>query len=424
MSTTQNTASPVRARSWNQWLVLLLCWISFTMTSVDRSTWGPASIVVGEHLAVPLASLGAFATAYYVGYVISNAGGGIFADRLGGRLMLSVSLFLAGAFMMVFGSTTSAAMGIAVQAIVGLFAGADYSAGVKLISSWFPPEKLGLAMGIFTSATSLGTAIANAVVPSLIASAGWQASYHLFGALSMVTAVVCYVFVRPGPTTGAAIREQGSFLTDMRSLARNRNLVLVGLAGFGGFWGTYGFVTWSNTLMVKGHHISPTKAGIVVVVFATAAVIAKPLIGLVADFFGGARKVPAIIMFALFAATLVLFGSVGEVSMLLWIAPVLGVAAYGYTPLLVALTPRLVPATLTGSAAGIINAVWQIGSVLVPLAVGTVFQATHSFTAAFLTLAAGPLAGILLMLGVREPARRRRSPRLDDLVAADVVKQA
>ena len=61
------TLSPYR------WVVLFACWLSFTLTSVDRSTWGPASVFVGEDLAVPLASLGVFATAYYVGYVISNA---------------------------------------------------------------------------------------------------------------------------------------------------------------------------------------------------------------------------------------------------------------------------------------------------------------------------------------------------------------
>jgi hypothetical protein len=65
MHTTQideNTAtshiSPYR------WVVLLLCWLGFVLTSVDRSAWGPSSLEVGQSLAVPLASLGVFATAY------------------------------------------------------------------------------------------------------------------------------------------------------------------------------------------------------------------------------------------------------------------------------------------------------------------------------------------------------------------------
>jgi hypothetical protein len=38
--------------------------------------------------------------------------------------------------------------------------------------------------------------------------------------------------------------------------------------------------------------------------------------------------------------------------------------------------------------------------------IGTVYATTHSFFAAFVTLAVGPLFGLLLMLGVRE----ERSP--------------
>ncbi|GAB3004226.1 MFS transporter [Amycolatopsis acidiphila] len=405
MSIAQGTGTVSGTASRYRWVVLTLCWLSFTMTSVDRSTWGPASVFVGKALAVPLASLGAFATAYYIGYVLSNALGGFASDRFGSRYTLTISLVGAGAFMMVFGATTSAAIGIAVQAVVGLFAGADYSAGVKLLASWFRPDQLGLVMGVFTAATSLGTVIANAVVPSLIEKSGWHTSYHLFGLISIVVGVVLFLVVRPGPVTGehASPARRGSTLA---ALVRNRDLVLLALAGFGGFWGTYGFITWSNTLMIKGHGVSPKTAGAIVAVFAATAVIGKPLVGLIADRFGGARKVPSIVILALFVVTLIVFGSLGNVTGFFVVAPVLGLAAYCYLPLIVAMTPQLVESRLVGTAAGACNAFWQLGSVLVPLAVGAVFQATNSFLAAFLTLSAGPLIGLLLMLPIKERATR------------------
>lgn len=69
--------------------------------------------------------------------------------------------------------------------------------------------------------------------------------------------------------------------------------------------------------------------------------------------------------------------------------------------------PRLVPSSVTGTASGLANAIWQLGSVLVPLAVGAVFSATGSFDAAFITLAAGPVLAMLVTLPVRDNARRR-----------------
>jgi MFS transporter, ACS family, glucarate transporter len=69
---------------------------------------------------------------------------------------------------------------------------------------------------------------------------------------------------------------------------------------------------------------------------------------------------------------------------------------------------------LAGSAAGAANAFWQIASTIVPTVVGGVFAASGSFFWAFATLAAGPLLGMVCMLGVREqPA----SPVTDPVTA-------
>jgi ACS family glucarate transporter-like MFS transporter len=402
---TPSTQSQPEIRNAYRWMVLFLCWFAFTMTSVDRSTWGPSSVFVGESLAVPLASLGIFATTYYIGYVVSNAGGGFLTDKIGGRHLITISMIGAGIFMMVFGSTTSAVVGIAVQGVVGFFAGADYAAGIKLLSSWFRPEELGKVMGIFTSATSLGVVIANFAVPFLISHFGWGASYHLFGAISIVSGVICHLVLRPGPVVALAADPAGSPKrpSAWRTLAGNRNLLLVGLAGFGGFWGTYGFVIWSNALMIKGHGVDPATAGVIVALFAALGVFGKPIIGLVADRFNGARRVPSMIVLGCFAVMLIVFGTLDSVPAFLIAAPLLGLSAYCYLPLIVALIPRLVSSDMVGTAAGLTNALWQIGSVLVPIAVGAVFAATNNnFMAALGTLAVGPLIGMVAMYFVNE----------------------
>ncbi|MGV9379483.1 MFS transporter [Nonomuraea sp. NPDC003707] len=404
------TAEPVAVRRPYRWVVLALAWAAFTMTAVDRSTWGPASVAVGEHLGVSLAGLGVFATGYYVGYVVSNAAGGVLTDWLGPRVVVGCSLFLAGGFMILFGGTDSVAMGIAFQAGVGVFAGCDYSAGVKLISQWFPSKDRGFAMGVFMTATSLGTVIANAVVPSLIAASGWRTSYHVFGAASMAVAVLCLLLLRDGKATSAA-----RAVPNLRPLAHDRDLWLLGLAGFGALWGTYGFITWSNALMIKGGHLTPVQAGTVVAIFGVAAIAAKPCMGMVSDLFGGRRKLPAVAVLAAFVVTLLVFGTRDSLTGFLWVAPFLGIAAYVYSPLMIALIPELAGVRLAGSAAGATNAFWQLGSTIVPVVLGAVFQATHSFFWAFATLAAGPLLGLVLLLGVREHRAGARIPAVTAL---------
>ncbi|TVT37487.1 MFS transporter [Amycolatopsis rhizosphaerae] len=389
-----------------RWVVLLLCWAAFTMTSVDRSTWGPAAAAVSDSWHVPLAALGIFATCYYIGYVLSNAAGGFLTDWVGSRLVLGLSLLVAGSLMIVFGSTTSIPVGITVQGLVGLFAGVEFSAGMKLITTWLPEREIGLASGIFMTATSLGTVIANAVVPTLIKHGNWGASYHLFGGVTVVLAVLCTVFLRNGTAVRGDARRA---LPDLRPLLRNRDLLLLGLAGFGGLWGTYGFVTWSNTLMMKGSHLSGVDAGLVVVIFSGVAVAVKPLVGWVTDRLGLGMRLPIMAILLLFTASLLVFGAMRSYGAFLAVAPVLGIAAYAYSPLTAAMIPKLAGGRLAGSAAGAVNAVWQLGSVLVPAAVGPVFRATGSFYAAFALLAAGPLLGAAAVLGIRDD-RPQRTP--------------
>lgn len=402
MTSASKVAAPATRGSTYRWVILLLSWLAFTMTSVDRATWGPASLHVGESLGVAVAGLGVFATAYYIGYVVSNALGGLANDWFGPRWVLSATLFVAGALMIAFGESTSTGVGIALQAAIGLFAGADYSSGIKLIRRWFPTSGQATAIGVYMTATSLGTVVANAVVPTLIVEFSWRASYHVFGIASMVVAVACAVFVRGGPVGD----ERPDGLPDVRVLARNRDLVLVGIAGFGALWGTYGFITWSNALMIKGSGVDPVQAGFVVVVFGVAAIVSKPLIGLVSDLMGGRRKLLTLLVLAGFVVTLLAFGSASGPVAFFVIAPFLGVFAYVYSPLMIATVASLVDQRHVGSAAGASNAFWQLGSAVVPVAVGAVFQATGSFLAAFVSLAAGPLVAFLVMLAVRVPDYR------------------
>jgi MFS family permease len=91
------------------------------------------------------------------------------------------------------------------------------------------------------------------------------------------------------------------------------------------------------------------------------------------------------------------------------VAPFLGIGAYAYSPLTMAMIPTLSGAPLAGSAAGAVNAFWQLGSVTVPAVVGPVFHAPGSFYSAFVTLAVGPVLGALALLFLRDDRPARNS---------------
>ena len=117
---------------------------------------------------------------------------------------------------------------------------------------------------------------------------------------------------------------------------------------------------------------------------------------------GPARKKPVLIVVLLaFSLALVMYSFVDDVAQLRIATPLLGLLAFIYTPVLIALVSEIAGVQRAGTVIGITNAVWQLGSVIVPIVIGLVFSVTGSFAAAFLTLAAGPLIAALLVIPVR-----------------------
>jgi sugar phosphate permease len=390
-----------------RWVTLALVWAAFLISFLDRLTWANVAVSAGESLGLQLAALNIFVTAFYAGYVASNFVSGFATDLFGGRRMLTLALIPLGTFTFLFGFTGSVAVGLALQGLMGLAAGADFSAGIKLIAAWFERAERGRAMGLYFTAPTLGVILTNALVPQALGVVGWSGIYHVFGAVTVVLGILCFVMLRDQPPRRSAPVSGRAVITKAKiaQLVRNRDLVFLTAAGFGSMWGSWGFAFWVNSLMIRGHGLSAATAGAIVSLFGLGAIVGNPLMGYLSDRLGGARKGPIIVCLLAFVSLLIVFGGLGGESQFRVMAPILGIAAFVYMPLLSAMVTEVAGVALAGSATGLSNAIWQIGSILVPVVVGVVFQWTGSFQAAFVALAAGPLFGAGCMMFVQE--RRR-----------------
>ena len=383
-----------------RWGFLAVAWAAFLMSFADRLAWGNASLAVSQSLKLPIAALGVFVTAFYVGYVISNVAAGIGADWLGPRAMMAGSLVCLGISTALFGSIQSIAAGLALQVAMGLTAGADYVSGVKLIATWFGPLERGRAMGLFMTATSLAVVLTNLIVPALLSGIGWPGTYQLLGLTTLLLGGVAAIVVRDAPPE---IKVTGA--PDIGALLRNRDIRLLSAAGFGALWGTWGFAFWAGALMVRGHGLTVAQSGFVVALFGAGAIVAKPAIGLLSDLLGGRKKALIIACLLFFVAMMVTFSQLDTLTSFEIVGPFLGVGAFAYSPLMNTMVAEASGRGLAATGAGITNAIWGLGNVIVPSVLGLVFAQTGSFVLACLTLSAGPLLGAVCMLFVSE--RRR-----------------
>ncbi|HVW50004.1 MAG TPA: MFS transporter [Trinickia sp.] len=390
------TISLEQTASRYRWVVLFIVWGAFLISYVDRMAWSTVAAPVGHSLGISVALLGAFVTAFYIGYVIANVIGGLVTDTIGGRATLVFALIPLGIATFCFSFSQGLQSGIAIQVVMGLAAGADYSAGVKIISTWFDKDR-GRALGLYATATSLAVVITNASVPSAAKVFGWQAAFRGLGIVTLGWAAVTLLLLRDSPLKARISRITRA---DIGVLIKNRNLLLLALAGCGALWGTVGFGAWGNALMTKQYGISPVVAGSISAVFGVGAVIAKPLLGWLSDVFRNGAKSISIACLICFAILLFVFGQCSTTNEFYLVAPFLGAAAFGYTPVLIAQVTQASGAKASGAAAGLTNAIWQSGSAMSPVVVGQVYASSHSFSLALVTLAAGPVCGALIMLFV------------------------
>lgn len=381
-----------------RWLVLLMAWLAFLVSFIDRLIWTNVSGQAAGSYGLSLATLGVFVTAFYVGYVVSQITTGLLADRFGPRLTLACALVPLGVLTAAFGQTTSLTAGLALQALMGLAAGADCAAGVKLIVAWFDRAERGRAMGLFMTSTSLGVVLTNAIVPQALNIVAWPSVYLFAGVVTSILGCLCYLIIRDNPSTEQAPKLDWQ---DVRGLMGNRQYLFIVLAGAGGVWGTWGYAIWASALMTRGLQFSAVVSGGIVAVFGITAILGKPAIGWLSDLLGGRRKALVAGDLFLFSALLLLTGTLRTESQFWLIAPFLGLAAFAYSPLSNAMAAEA-GGTAAATAYGLSAGIGSIGATVVPLAVGFGFDATGSYEAAFTTLAAGPLLGGLSMLAVRE----------------------
>lgn len=393
-----------------RWVILALCTLVMTTSFAARLAWGNAAAEVSSEMGFNATTIGSFVTAFFTGYIVTNAFSGYLADRFGPRFMICAGLFPLAGLVAMFGLMRNAPIGLAIQVAMGLTAGVNYSACVKLCASWFGSKERGLALGILSAASSTALVLANTAFPPLMEWASWRVLYFCLGGEVLLTASLAFIALRDAPISGmpGATKTQESFMRSTRALLTSRNFRYLAVVEFGGLWAVWGVAFWANALMVKGHNLSNVAAGHVTALIGVGGFIAKPLYGWLSDILPVRRKIlllPALIGLSI---CLLVFGFLDQESHFLIFAPVLGIFAFGFTPLMAAILTEITEPDKIGAAAGLMNAIVQFSALLSPLMVGVIYDHTGSFLGAFLCLAAGPPIAALAALMIDEPERKGR----------------
>jgi MFS transporter, NNP family, nitrate/nitrite transporter len=300
---------------------------------------------------------------------------GALTDRFGGRLMfplVSAATIVPILFIGIFAQTSYWAL------IFGGFflgvAGTAFAVGVPFVNAWFPPERRGLAVGVFGAGMG-GTAISALTTVKLYTNVGDKAPFLITAVALAAYAVVAWLMLRdaPGrvvPTTSLAAR----LVANARLPISWQACVLYAVA-FGGY---VAFSVYLPSYLKVAYELTPADAANRMAGFVVVAVLMRPIGGWLSDKFGAIPVLTAgygvVAVCAGIAATTPILEHVGTAAFLT-MAAALG-SGSGATFALIA---RVTEPSRVGGVTGLVGAAGGLGGFIPPLLMGYIYGRTESY---------------------------------------------
>ena len=325
---------------------------------------------------------------------------GALTDRFGGRMMFPAMMLLSVPFVLLIayaGNRDSYGMLLVFGFFLGI-AGTTFAVGVPFVSAWYEPSRRGFATGVFGAGMG-GTALSAFFTPRFVDWFGATATHVVVAAAVAAMAVVCWFGMRDSPVWAPNTDPVVPKLAGALRLPVTWQMSVLYAVTFGGF---VAFSTYLPTYLKDIYSFDLTEAGTRTAGFAIAAVVARPLGGILADRIGP-RTVVAVSLSGTTALAVVLAfeppleipAGIAFVTMAFF----LGLGTGG----VFAWVARQAPPDRVGSVTGIVGAAGGLGGFFPPLVMGATYEAMWPGYAVGLALLALTAFGALAftLLGIR-----------------------
>jgi MFS transporter, ACS family, hexuronate transporter len=388
----------------NRWAVLALIMAAQTMANVGPLGIPSIAPLIREGLGLSVAQAGSFLSAYYIGPVLMSLPAGWLADRWGvrGAMILGQALIAVGLGAVAFAPTFSFIV------LILVLAGAGYGVlnptTTKAGMAWFPPNQRATVVGLKQVGLPFGGALGALVMPPLALAFGWRTGVGFAAAVVGLLAVLTWALYRdlPEPESRGPAPPRPGFWT----VVANRDLWLVGVSTliFAGVQTV--FLAFLVLYLHDVVRIDLVVAAKYLVTAQVSGAAGRIVFGLLSDrFFGGRRRIVLAIAGVGSIACALALSTTAPGSGFWMLAPLavgIGVFGVGWNGVQHTLMAELAGPRAAGTAVGLGLAISSLGVTVCPPLFGVVVERLGGFGAAWLMLAVGMVAALLLLVPVRE----------------------
>jgi MFS family permease len=380
----------VRGR--RRWVVLAAGTVVQTSQAAVYSGLAVLAPVLRDRYHLSLTEIGVLLGGSSVGALLTLLPWGLAADRVGERVTATAGLLGAAGGLAAAGYAPGFVTLLLFFFVASAFGASTNTATGRAITSWFPREGRGFALGIRQTAIPIGGFTAALGLPPIVDAWGLRAALFALTSFSLLAALTAAIFLIEGP-----IRSIGHEADALRHPLRDRRIWRLSF-GSALLAFTQVAVTGFVVLFLESQRqFSHAQAGAVLAGMNVVAAAGRVGGGRLSDRVGSRV---GLMRRASVAAAVVVGAATALLDAPSWLfLPVLvlgGGLSMSWNGLSVAATVEAVGARRSGAALGLQQTVLQLGIVATPL-VFAPFVAATSWRAGFAVAAVFPLAAVLVL---------------------------
>ncbi len=411
---------PELRKRWTR--ILPAVFITYSLAYLDRANYGfGAAAGLAETLHISGQQSALLASLFFLGYLLPQIPGATYANRRSARRLIFVALLGWGTFAALTGVIRNFWLLAVDRMLLGAAESVVLPAMLILLMRWFTRTERSRANTFLILGNPVTVLWMSAATGFLIRAIGWQHTFVVEGALSVVWAFAWLVLVRDRPEQAAWLSERGRLVLEseleqeQQSLPqvvrigralRHRNVLRLCIQFF--FWslGVYGFVLW---LPVVIHNVSAQAidiTGLLVAVPYLAASIAMVVVSHYSD--RNARRKSTIwplLMLSGFALA-GSFLTVGHSFLWAYASLIMaGAAMYApYGPFF-AIVPEMLSNHVAGEVMALVNCCGALGGFFGTYFVGLLQAWTGNSKAGFLLMSLSLIVSGVILLGMQTSPR-------------------
>jgi len=413
------------------WFVLVFGWITNYMIRIGFS---PALLPIMDEFKITDADAGLLATAFFVGYAVMQFPAGHLGDRVGRKVILTISSFGWAVAALLTGLTRSYVQLFACRLITGLTEGAYFGDDRPVSAAYTPKEKMGLGQGVSFIGLGIGMCLGMLLAGMIADAWGWRIIFILFSLPAFVAGFLILMFIKEpakdsgnseedpdNKETSSSPQEDSKPLEGQNHRAsyklvfKNRDLWMLYLGGIPSIYALFVIGTWAPKIFKELGVTSLANASIYSSLLGLAAIPGLMITGYISDKLyqrGFGRKCAVVASCIILAIFMGLMGYAIDTGAPVWVFVVYifiaGFFVWGMWAPFFSIIAGIVPQEIRGTVYGLTNGINFIGAIVAPWLTGWIKDLTGSFAWGAYSSGILLVIGAILIMGIRPAFKLER----------------